>query len=149
LVLAIGSEVQPIIIKVGAWQHPDRHDVGGAESSTSVSEGFKQKTGSQAARARVLKSEPAVTHLLQQGHTHSKRPHLLQQGHTSQQRHSLQRANTNHHSQQHSWIFCCLQDETDNQLGCVLKIGTWQHFAFSFLFFFCSQLILFIFKFKK
>jgi len=26
-----GSEVQSIIIKAGAWQHPDRHGVGGAE----------------------------------------------------------------------------------------------------------------------
>jgi hypothetical protein len=35
----IGSEIQPIIIKVGAWQHPDRHGAGGAESSTSSSKG--------------------------------------------------------------------------------------------------------------
>jgi hypothetical protein len=28
-----GSEVQSIVIKVGAWQHPGRHDTGGAESS--------------------------------------------------------------------------------------------------------------------
>jgi hypothetical protein len=34
-----GSEVQSIIIEVGAWQHPGRHDAGGAESSTSSSEG--------------------------------------------------------------------------------------------------------------
>jgi hypothetical protein len=34
-----GSEVQSIIIKVGAWQHPGRHGAGGAESSTSSSEG--------------------------------------------------------------------------------------------------------------
>jgi len=34
-----GSEVQSIIIKVGAWQHPGRHSAGGAESSTSSSEG--------------------------------------------------------------------------------------------------------------
>jgi hypothetical protein len=27
-----GSEVQSIIIKVGAWQHPGRHGAGGAES---------------------------------------------------------------------------------------------------------------------
>jgi hypothetical protein len=33
-----GSEVQPIIIKVGAWQHPGRHGAG-TESSTSSSEG--------------------------------------------------------------------------------------------------------------
>jgi hypothetical protein len=29
-----GSEVQSIIIKVGAWQYPGRHGTGGAESST-------------------------------------------------------------------------------------------------------------------
>jgi hypothetical protein len=34
-----GSEVQFIIIKVGAWQNPGRHGTGGAESSTSSSEG--------------------------------------------------------------------------------------------------------------
>jgi hypothetical protein len=34
-----GSEVQSIIIKVGAWQHPGRHGTGGAESSTSSSKG--------------------------------------------------------------------------------------------------------------
>jgi hypothetical protein len=35
-----GSEVQSIIIKVGAGQHPGRHGAGGAESSTSSSEGY-------------------------------------------------------------------------------------------------------------
>ena len=34
-----GSEVQSIINKVGAWQHPSRHGAGGAESSTTSSEG--------------------------------------------------------------------------------------------------------------
>jgi hypothetical protein len=34
-----GSEVKSIIIKVGAWQYPGRHDAGGAESSTSSSKG--------------------------------------------------------------------------------------------------------------
>jgi hypothetical protein len=34
-----GSEVQSIIIKVGAWQYPGRHGAGGAESSTSSSKG--------------------------------------------------------------------------------------------------------------
>jgi hypothetical protein len=33
-----GSEVQTIIIKVGAWQRPGRHGEGGAESYTSSSE---------------------------------------------------------------------------------------------------------------
>jgi hypothetical protein len=34
-----GSEVQSIIIKVGAGRHPGRRGAGGAESSTSSSEG--------------------------------------------------------------------------------------------------------------
>jgi hypothetical protein len=34
-----GSEVQSIIIKVGAWQHPGRHGAGGAESSMFSSKG--------------------------------------------------------------------------------------------------------------
>jgi hypothetical protein len=34
-----GSEVQSIIIKVGAWQHLGRHGAGGAESSMSSSIG--------------------------------------------------------------------------------------------------------------
>ena len=36
-----GSEVQSIIIKAGAWQHPGRHGTGGADSSTSSSEGHE------------------------------------------------------------------------------------------------------------
>jgi hypothetical protein len=32
-----GSEIQSIIIKTGAWQHPSRYGAGGAESSTSSS----------------------------------------------------------------------------------------------------------------
>jgi hypothetical protein len=35
-----GSEVQSSIIKVGAWQHPVRHDAGRAERSISSSEDF-------------------------------------------------------------------------------------------------------------
>jgi hypothetical protein len=34
-----GSEVQSIIIKVGAWQCPGRHGAGGAKSSISSFEG--------------------------------------------------------------------------------------------------------------
>jgi hypothetical protein len=34
-----GSEVQSIIVKARAWQHPGRHGAGKAESSTSLSEG--------------------------------------------------------------------------------------------------------------
>jgi hypothetical protein len=33
----IGSEVQSITIKVGAWRYPGRHGTGRAESSTSSS----------------------------------------------------------------------------------------------------------------
>jgi hypothetical protein len=55
-----GSEIQSII-KVGAWQHPCRHGVGGTESSASSSKG-KQNTGFQAAWMKVLKPTPTVTH---------------------------------------------------------------------------------------
>jgi hypothetical protein len=41
------SEVQSIIIKMGAWHHPGRYGIGGAESSTSSSEGCQQNTGFQ------------------------------------------------------------------------------------------------------
>jgi hypothetical protein len=51
----IGSEVQSIIIRAGTWQHPGRHGAGGAESSTSSSEGYYWKIDFQAARMRVLK----------------------------------------------------------------------------------------------
>jgi hypothetical protein len=53
----IDSEVQYIIIKVGAWQHPGRHGAREAESYTSCSEG-KQKTCFHADRMRVLKPTP-------------------------------------------------------------------------------------------
>jgi hypothetical protein len=36
------SEIQFIIIKMGAWQHPGRHAAGGAESSESSSEGCQE-----------------------------------------------------------------------------------------------------------
>jgi hypothetical protein len=65
----IGSEVQFIIIKAETWQHPSRHGAGIAESSTSSSKGCLEKTDFQAARMRVLKPTPTMTHLLQQGHT--------------------------------------------------------------------------------
>ena len=64
-----GTEVQSIIIKVGAWQHPSRSNTGGSESSPSSSEGCQQNTRFQAARMRVLKPTPTVTCLLQEGHT--------------------------------------------------------------------------------
>jgi len=54
-----GSEVQSIIIKVGAWQHPGRCGAGGAESSTSSSDGSQEQTEHpQAARRRVSKPTP-------------------------------------------------------------------------------------------
>jgi hypothetical protein len=46
-----GSEVQSIIIKVGAWQHSGGYGAGGAESSTSCSKG-KQKIDFQGDRVR-------------------------------------------------------------------------------------------------
>jgi hypothetical protein len=39
------------------WQHPGRHGIGGAESSTSSSKSQEQ-TVSQASRRRVLKAYP-------------------------------------------------------------------------------------------
>ena len=52
-----GSEVQSIIIKAGAWQCQGRHGSGGAESSTSSSEGQLEKTGFQEARREVSKHD--------------------------------------------------------------------------------------------
>jgi hypothetical protein len=63
-----GSKVQSITIKEGAWQDPGRYGAGGAEKSTSSSEGCLKKTGFQEARTRVLKPMPTVTHFLQQSH---------------------------------------------------------------------------------
>ena len=48
-----------------------RHGSGGAESSTSCSEGKQEKAGFQGARMRVLKPTGTRAHFLQQGHTHS------------------------------------------------------------------------------
>jgi hypothetical protein len=41
------GSVQSIIIKASEWQHPGRHGAGGAESSTSSSEGCWWKIGFQ------------------------------------------------------------------------------------------------------
>jgi hypothetical protein len=83
-----GSEDQSITIKAGAWQHPGKHGAGGAESSIFI--WCRRKLTCQAARSRVSKPTPALTHYLQKGHTYSNkatpiltRPHLLQQGNTS------------------------------------------------------------------
>jgi hypothetical protein len=63
-----GSEVQSIIIKVGAWQCPSRHGAGGAESSISCSKGKQENTGFQGTGMRVLKPTLIMTHFLQQGY---------------------------------------------------------------------------------
>ena len=57
---------QACLAGMDAWQHPDRHGAGGAKSSTSLSKGRQEKTGSLAARRRVSKSTLTVTHFLQQ-----------------------------------------------------------------------------------
>jgi hypothetical protein len=63
-----GSEVQSSITKMGAWQFPGRHGVGGAQSSISCLEDKQEKSGFQGARIKVT---PTMTHFLQQGHTYS------------------------------------------------------------------------------
>jgi hypothetical protein len=63
----IGSEVQTLNIKVGAWQYPGRHGAGRAESSKSSSKGCSWKTDFQGTRVKIS----TVTHLLQPGHTYS------------------------------------------------------------------------------
>jgi hypothetical protein len=65
----IGSEVLSIIIKKGGWQCPGRCGARGAESSTFLSKVRQEKTDFQAARMRVLKPTPTVTHVFHQGHT--------------------------------------------------------------------------------
>ena len=64
----IGSEVQSIVIKAGASQHPGKHGAA-AESSASSSKGKQEKTSFQAGRKRMLKPTHTVIHFLQQGHT--------------------------------------------------------------------------------
>ena len=64
-----GSEVQSLIIKEGTWQHPGKHGVGEAESSTSLSKDQEEKTGFKAARMKVLKYPTTVAYFLQEGHT--------------------------------------------------------------------------------
>jgi hypothetical protein len=73
------SEHQSIIIKVGAWQHPGRHDSGSAASSTSHSKAKQEKTGFQTTRRNVSNPTFKVTDFFQQGHTYSNKAirHLL------------------------------------------------------------------------
>ncbi|EDL04488.1 mCG147104 [Mus musculus] len=61
-----GSEVQPVISKAGAWQYLGRHGGGGAESSTSSSQGCKQNTDFQASLSAHTHSNtpPTGLHLL-------------------------------------------------------------------------------------
>ena len=60
-----GSEVQSIIIKAGAWQYPGRHGIGIFENSTSCSKDKQEKTSIQAARRRVYKTTPTLSHFFQ------------------------------------------------------------------------------------
>jgi len=54
---------------VEAWQHPGRHGAGRAEGSTSSPEGSQGwAEHPQAARRRVSKPSPTVTHFFQQGY---------------------------------------------------------------------------------
>ena len=63
----MGSEVP--VIKMGAWQLPGRHSVGGAESSKSSSKGNQEQTVSDTARS--LKANP------HSGTLPLTRPHLI------------------------------------------------------------------------
>jgi hypothetical protein len=64
------GRLQCIAIKAGAWQNLVRHGAGGAESSTSCSEG-KQKTGSHVVKRRDSLLTPMVTYFLHQGYIDS------------------------------------------------------------------------------
>jgi hypothetical protein len=72
----IGSEVQSILIKVGAWQQPGRQDTGRVGSLTSCSEANRRRL-SPMWLGGGLKAQPHSDKLL------PTRPYLLQQGHTS------------------------------------------------------------------
>ena len=61
----------PLSLGQEAWQYPDSHGSGGAESSTSCSKVNQEKTGSHVVRRRISKPTPTVTHFHQQGHTYS------------------------------------------------------------------------------
>jgi hypothetical protein len=65
-----GSEVQSIVIKAGAWQHPGRHGVGGTENSTFVSKANRRRLTSRQLGGGYQSPcpKPTVTNLLQQGH---------------------------------------------------------------------------------
>jgi hypothetical protein len=58
-----------MIIKAEVQHRPGRHNVGRAEGSIPFSKEKQEKAGFQAARMRVLKPKPTVTHFLHQGHT--------------------------------------------------------------------------------
>jgi hypothetical protein len=61
------SWLQSIIMKVRAWQHPDRHGAGRAESSTPSFESHWEKLGYHVLRKDSFPS--TKSHLLQHGHT--------------------------------------------------------------------------------
>jgi hypothetical protein len=65
----ISSEVQSIIIKVGAWQSPGRHGAGGVESSTSSGKGSQEQTVFRKLGGRVSKTTSTETQFFQQDHT--------------------------------------------------------------------------------
>jgi len=54
-----GSDVQPIIIKVSAWQHSGRHDAEGTQSFISSSEGSQEQTEHPQELGRGSSSPPS------------------------------------------------------------------------------------------
>ena len=64
-----GSEVQSIVIKVEARQHPGSRGAGVAEGSSSSKGNQKHAGHPQTARRKLSKPTSTVTHFLKQGHT--------------------------------------------------------------------------------
>ena len=58
----------PLLSQQETWHHTGRQGTGGAENSTSCSEGQQEETGFQATGRRVSKPTATGTHFLQ-GHT--------------------------------------------------------------------------------
>jgi hypothetical protein len=58
-----------LVIKVGVWQHPGRHDTGRAESFTSCLKDKLENTGSHMARRKVSLPTLTETHFLLKGNT--------------------------------------------------------------------------------
>jgi hypothetical protein len=59
------------------WELPDRHSTGGDERFTFYSKGDQDRTVFLAARRKLSKSTPKVTHFLPQGHSCTTKSHLL------------------------------------------------------------------------